>query len=133
MPAGRPTKATEANLDLAWDYVDGRYAEAPQSEAIPTVEGLAVFLDIHKDTLYERDEFSDVLARLKSKQAAALISGGLTNKYNSTIAKLLLASKHDFVEKTATDLTTKDQPIQPVSHELVQQFNDFIKEKTKAK
>lgn len=130
MPAGRPTVATPENVDKAWEYVNKGWTDL--GEAIPTVEGLAVVLDIHKDTLYERDEFSDVLRRLKNLQASMLITGGLKGSFNSTIAKLLLASKHDYVEKSATDITSKNQSIAPVGDTVLDSFIKTYKESTKA-
>lgn len=106
---GRPTKATPENISRAWGYVNQEWIDL--GEAIPTVEGLAAVLQIHKDTLYERDEFSDVLGRLKNLQGSMLITGGLKGSFNPTIAKLLLSSKHDYVEKSATDLTTKGKEL----------------------
>jgi hypothetical protein len=66
---------------------------------LPTIEGLAVYLKIHRDTIYawekEHEEFSDIIAELRFKQAEALINNGLSGDYNSTIAKVLL-TKHGY-------------------------------------
>lgn len=76
---------------------------------LPTVEGLALVLNVHRDTLYEwgskHPEFSDILDHLKKKQANMLIQYGLTGEYNSVIAKMILSSKHGFIEKTSQDNT----------------------------
>lgn len=103
---GRPTVATPENVNKAWEYVVGGYQEA--EEHFPTVEGLALWLNISKDTLYVRDEFSDVLEKLKNLQARELIKNGIMGTYSPVITKLLLASKHGYVEKSAQEHTGKD-------------------------
>ncbi len=69
---------------------------------LPSIEGLALYLHVHKDTLYEWEkihpEFSDVLGDIRAKQADRLISNGLSGDYNPTIAKLLL-TKHGYSDK----------------------------------
>lgn len=68
---------------------------------IPTVEGLALFLGITRETLYNWEklypEFFSIMERLRQKQADALISNGLSGDYNPTIAKVLL-TKHGYRE-----------------------------------
>lgn len=69
---------------------------------LPTIEGLARYLKIHKDTIYtwrkEKSEFSDLIDDLLAKQVEQLINKGLGGDYNSTIAKVLL-SKHGYNDK----------------------------------
>jgi DNA-packaging protein gp3 len=76
---------------------------------VPSIEGLAVFLDVSRETIYDWDkkypEFSDILRKLQAKQTEMLIDGGLSGRYNPTIAKLLL-SKQGYVEKQ--EITGKD-------------------------
>jgi ABC-type transport system substrate-binding protein len=66
---------------------------------IPTIEGLALYLKINRDTIYDWEEkykpFSDIIGELRAKQANALVSKGLSGDYNPTIAKVLLA-KHGY-------------------------------------
>lgn len=126
MAGGRPTVATPENVDKAWEYVK----ECEAKGGLPTVEQLAYTIDISKDTLYERDEFSDVMARLKNIQGHMLITAGLNGDYNPTIAKLLLSAKHGYVEKTATDLTTKGESINvEPDPKLAAEFTAFMKER----
>jgi hypothetical protein len=69
---------------------------------LPTIEGLALYLKIHRDTVYqwekEYTEFSDIISELRHKQAESLINNGLSGDYNPTIAKVLL-SKHGYREE----------------------------------
>lgn len=80
---------------------------------IPTVEGLAVYLGVSRDTIYEWErvhpEFSDTLETLRSEQADRLLNGGLSGTYNSTIAKVLL-TKHGYREGIDTTTNGKDLP-----------------------
>lgn len=83
---------------------------------LPTIEGLAYELNIHKDTIYdwrkgESDlhiEFSYLIERLLAKQAKYLVNNGLAGTYNSTISKVLL-TKHGYRE--GSDITTNDKDI----------------------
>lgn len=70
---------------------------------IPTIEGLALKLDINKSTLYDwaskYPEFSNDIDKLRAIQADRLLNKGLSGDYNSTIAKVLL-TKHGYREGT---------------------------------
>lgn len=112
----RPTLYTDKILQLAKDYIqscEDTIVDGKLKVNLPTVEGLSLFLGVTRSTIYEwegnHDEFSDTLAELKAKQAQMLISEGLANNYNSTIAKLMLSSNHGMREKS--DVTTNDNPI----------------------
>jgi hypothetical protein len=81
---------------------------------IPTIEGLANVLEIHKDTIYEWEkiypEFSDVIIKLRQEQANRLILGGLSGTYNPIISKVLL-TKHGYREGLDTTTNDKDLPM----------------------
>jgi len=126
MPAGRPTEYSEAILKTAQAYIDSCEDEVKQvvsgeSEKfttykekvivkLPTIEGLALYLKIHRDTIYTWEkqylEFSDILNTLRVKQADRLINNGLSGDYNAYIAKALL-SKHGYSEKTEVEQSGK--------------------------
>jgi len=97
MAGGRPTVATPENVEKAWQYVNEDWQ---LDEVCPTVEGLAVYLGINRDTIYAREEFSDIIKKIKDKQAKIMLKGGLAGDFNSVIAKLILSSKHGYVEKS---------------------------------
>lgn len=101
---GRPPIYSEETLTLTQKYIDeckdkrrGRL-----KVKLPTIEGLALYLKVHKDTVYawrrEKPDFSYLIEQLLAKQADALISNGLSGDYNPTIAKVLLA-KHGYAER----------------------------------
>jgi len=124
---GRPTKYSDTYVKKTKDYVDSCNDELVQivsgeSEKftafkekvrvnLPTIEGLAIYLKLHKDTIYEWEKkykpFSDVINILRAKQVERLINNGLSGDYNPIIAKVLL-SKQGYSEKTETNITTQD-------------------------
>lgn len=73
---------------------------------LPSIEGLANYLDISKDTVYEWEEahkeFSDVVKKVRSKQAEMLINNGISGTFSSPITKVML-SKHDYREATEVE------------------------------
>jgi hypothetical protein len=52
-------------------------------------------------------QFSDIVKELRSAQAEKLIQNSLQNRYNPTIAKLILSGKHNYVEKSEVDQNVK--------------------------
>lgn len=115
MTAGRPSIYSPGMVFAAQEYVDGLWKS--EGDVVPTVEGLALYLKISKDTIYawckdpEKELFSDVIGTLKAKQGHLLIQGGLKNDFSSVISKLLLSSKHDYSEKNQTDITTNGESL----------------------
>lgn len=80
-------------------------------ELVPTLAGLAIYIDIRRSTLYEwaRDnpEFSDIVESVMKKQEKGLLKGSLAGDYNASIAKLML-TKHGYTDKQETALTGAD-------------------------
>ena len=126
-----PSKYSEEIIQKTQEYIDSCEDEEIQQVKIssekgyenyiykvkvnlPTVEGLAGYLKVNRDTIYdwckEYKEFSDIIEELKAKQAERLINNGLSGDYNSTIAKVLL-TKHGYVDKNETDLTSGGKPL----------------------
>lgn len=121
---GRPTKYTPAIQKKAdgylatcgnefWDY-DKTIGEKSNSYerrvkiTLPTIEGLAKYLNVSRSTVYlwEKDyaTFSDTLEDIMAEQKRMVLEHGLNGDYNSTIAKLILASNHKMSDRT--DLTS---------------------------
>lgn len=97
---------------------------------LPTIEGLAVYLKVCRDTIYEWERnhtaFSYILGELRAKQARELIRKGLSGEYNSTIAKVLL-TKHGYRDESNVDLTSKGESLNKESKEKGDQvINNFI-------
>lgn len=97
---------------------------------LPSIEGLAFFMGINKTTVYEwessYEEFSNVIDKLRQKQASELINKGLSGDYNPTIAKVLL-TKHGYregVEQTGKD--GKDLIPEPLSEEDKEKLKSLL-------
>ena len=80
---------------------------------LPSIAGLALHLGISRETVYDWEgkfpPFSDALTRIRAMQEQALIDGGLSNRYNHVIAKLILSSNHGYKENK--DITSGGEPI----------------------
>ena len=116
MTTGRPSKLTDALIEQAGRYATKDYRL--QGEVIPTIEGLALFLNVSRSTLYnwkgENQEFLDILESLMSMQAKELFSNGLTGDFNPTITKLIL-TKHGYSDRVEQDVTSSDGALAPTS------------------
>jgi hypothetical protein len=128
--AGRPTEYSpkvlkDARAYLAecedeeydWTKTDGAQSTSYEHRVkvkLPSIEGLARHLKVHRDTLYEWEkqhvEFSDILEQVRAIQAERLINKGLSGDYNPTITKLML-TKHGYSDKQETDLTSGGKPL----------------------
>lgn len=110
MRAGRPTKYTPELVEKAKHYLE-HYAE--YDDVIPSIVGLALVLDITRETIYKwakeegKETFTDILAKINIKQERVLIGKGLSNEFNSNIVKLVLG-KHGYHDKQDTSLTGAD-------------------------
>ena len=111
---GRPSKYTPDLIEKAEAYVDGGWAD--EGDLIPSVAGLAVILDVRRETLHvwandpEKEQFSNILGKLSEKQENILLQNGLANRFNSTITKLVL-SKHGYSDKVEQDVTSGGEKI----------------------
>lgn len=129
---GRPTKATPENIERAWDYALGEWKDS--GDQIPMVEGLASFLAVHRDTLYARPEFEEVRQYIKQEQERTLVNNGLVGKFSPVVTKIMLMSKHNYTEKSESDITSKGEKLGTprAGSELVKQLVEQLKERTKA-
>lgn len=111
MPGGRPTSYSEEILEKARNYADN-YKE--HGDVVPSVAGLAVHLGISRETIYDwssqesKKEFSDIVKGVMSRQELELMSGGLSGKFNPTIAKLMM-TKHGYSDKQEVDQNIKGE------------------------
>lgn len=110
--AGQPTKFKEDYID-ATPYLEGCGRE---NTKLPTIEGYAIHLGVHRDTLYAwaklNKEFSDTLRLIEHLQKEQLINDGIYGgkEVNATIVKLLLQNNHGMKEKTDVTTNNKDIP-----------------------
>jgi len=110
----RPTKYTQEIQEKADRYV---YEHEKFDDPLPSMEGLAFALGIHRSTLYdwansgEKPEFSDTLERIQLQQARLLISKGLKNEFNTTIVKLMMAN-HGYSERIQNDVLIHDDKVE---------------------
>jgi hypothetical protein len=114
---GRPTKwKGQETIDKTLEYITEGYKAL--DEKFPTRAGLAVTLEIHRETINEwakiYHDFSDALAKLMAIQELNLVSKGVGGEYNPTITKLLLQSNHKHVERSQAGIAGIDgaPPIQ---------------------
>lgn len=129
MAGGRPVQYSNDTINKVYEYIDlcvdeydtfhktrGTTSDSYErlvKVKLPTMEGLALHLGIHKDTLYDwkskYPEFSDSLGKVMQLQADRLMSNGLSGDYNPTIAKLLLM-QHGYREGIDHSTNGKDLP-----------------------
>lgn len=129
--AGRPTILDEEMVKKAREYL----GTDKHAKGVLTIEGLAIELDISRQTIYRwaddkeltddektsindelLEEFCYIVTRVRQQQAEKLIQNGLDGTYNPVITKLLL-SKHGYIERK--DITSDDKPFQGATVEFV--------------
>ncbi len=123
MAGGRPTEYNQSFIEKSHEYllscedeeIERGSEERPDyhlNVKLPTRGGLAVYLGVSRDTLYDwaskYPEFSYIMEKLGAEQEERLIRNGLSGDYNPTIAKVLL-TKHGYRE--GQDITTNDKDL----------------------
>lgn len=136
MAGGRPTDYNEEILLKAQEYIssceDTDIEGGKVNVKIPTRGGLARYLDVSRDTLYEwakvHKEFSYIMETLGAEQEDRLINQGLSGRYNSTISKVLL-TKHGYADKLETDITTQGEKLSTdtVINDLTVKLNEVFR------
>lgn len=126
---GRPTEYREEFCERVHEYLKGcndSYEEYHKTRGntsdtyertlnveLPTICGFALFLGFGEPTIYEwvkeHPEFQKSLELIKTWQKKRLLNGGLGNKYNATIGKLILSSDHGMRE--GQDITSGGEKI----------------------
>lgn len=97
-PEGRPTKYIP---DVIYPKIDQYLAMCGRENmALPSIEGLALALDVNKDTVMEwnkvHPEFSEYLKKVAALQKEQLINDGMYGgkEVNSSMAIFLLKAIH---------------------------------------
>lgn len=121
---GAPKKITPQLLKKAKAFCDGEWRN--YNKTIPTIEGLAKHLSLYRSYIYEVEELSDTREWINQNQGLGLIEGGLDNTFNPSIVKLLL-SKHGYVEKSQTDVTSNGETIGKVDQTVAANFAEWAK------
>lgn len=88
---------------------------------LPSIAGLARYLDVRRETLYcwkeENDEFSNIFESVMAEQEARLVENATTGRYSPMFSKFLLSAKHGYIEKTGL-VGDKDNPVFILSSEI---------------
>ena len=116
----RPTKYSKEIVEKARAYITDYEM---YGDMIPSIEGMAEHLGLHRDTLYDwakqKDKgFSDILRLTIQNQERTLLNKGLNNTFNSAITKLVLG-KHGYHDKMEQDITSSDESMKPTVIQLV--------------
>ena len=110
----RPSKYNATILEKAEDYIKNYITYGDQ---IPMIDGLALELGIHRDTVNDWEkkypEFSDIVRTLMTHQGRKLMNGSLSGEFRERTATLALSSNHGLVAKTETDITSSDGTMKP--------------------
>ena len=111
--AGRPTTYTKAADQAAKDYL-AQYSE--HGHPFPSIVGMAIVISVAKSTLYkwvddnrtgELGDFSDTLDQCQDHQERITLNKSITNEFNPTISKLVLAN-FGYHDKQDSTLSGKD-------------------------
>lgn len=111
---GRHSLLTEEMLGKASGYLatcQDHFSKDSKEVNLPSIEGLAVFLKVGTKTIYNwRDQETDLGVRflhivneVMSNQALRLINNGLSERYNNSIAKLIL-TKHGYRDESKQEV-----------------------------
>ncbi len=103
---------------------------------LPSIADFALYLGIHKDTVYSwckeegeyNKEFSDLVMDISHEQEKRLLNNGLGGMYAPKVVGMIL-SKHGYAEKTETDITSKGESIvSPEVAALTKKLNDVYRD-----
>lgn len=120
---GRPTKLTPEIFESTQEYFESckDHDDNKTPSELPTTAGLAVWLHVSQKTIFNwaegNEEFLQLLGDLNAEQEKRLINKGLLGEYNSNLAKFILSARHEYREKTDTDITSGGEPLIPFNND----------------
>lgn len=122
MVSGRLTDYSKDVEEKAKDYLVN-WKEL--GDAIPSIAGLAIYLEKSRSTIYEwgkdpnKSIFSDILELILANQERTTLNGGITGDLNPQICKLVLG-KHGYVDKSENknDITSNGNTISSILNEI---------------
>lgn len=87
-----------------------------------TIAGLAVYMGINKDTLYEWVKrypvFSDSIKEVKEIQEHMIVSGAMEGEYNPTMGIFLLKNNHGYKDRQEVAVSTPETKLDKMMGEL---------------
>lgn len=90
-------------------YIEGFSNGQSNNEVIPTIAGLALRLNITRQTLYNwakaDEEIALLLEALKNAQELYLVNMGLRGEINAGIAKLMLMNNHSYSDRMKSEIS----------------------------
>ena len=111
---GRPSIYSEELLAKAIEYCNSFNEIDPEDmEVLPSIAGLALELNICRDTVYDwikqpdKAEFSYIAKQLLATQEVSLVNNGLTGRFNPSVTKMMLG-KHGYSDKMDTTVANPD-------------------------
>ncbi len=114
-PEGRPTKYIP---EIIYPKIDQYLSRGGREQTeLPTVEGLAIFLDVNTDTVFEwakvHPEFSEYLKLIADKQKNQLMNDGMYGgkEVNSSMAIFLLKAIHGFKDGSGINVNVSGEKV----------------------
>jgi len=112
MPAGRPLKFEDKKK--LEDDIESFFVSCEQKEEIPTIAGLAVYLDTSRETLCnyeEKEEYFDTIKSAKDRVISKQEQMAMKGKINPTVWIFSAKNNLGYADKRETDLTSGGKPI----------------------
>jgi hypothetical protein len=128
----RQRERAKINTAKAREYLALKVWEKA-GKVIPSVEGLALYLGISRQTAYDSIDLEPYVEQLLTLQADLTLNKSLANEFNPAISKMLLSSKHGYIEKSQIDQNVNATvEVGQAKPELAAGFADYMKQQTTA-
>lgn len=129
---GRPLKFPDQ--DTLVEQIQSFFNECKEKEDIPTISGLAVYLDTSRETLmnYEaKEEYFDTIKKAKDKVIALQEQLAMKGKINPTVWIFSAKNNLGYADKMETDITSKGDRIgfQDFSKMTQLEIDEYLKSK----